>query len=228
MLHHSGSSLRFPNGRSISRARTRTLPHRAHLPTVFGPPSRAPHRPPARMPPLARPREGRFREASAGVGLRLRLPQDRRCILLGEHPASQAQRVDRARGYGSTQAHLPGGLRPPHRVGALGGGGGRGCITKAPCGGEKAGRSPGDRGKRGIKRSTAVDAKGIPIGGGVTEPASRHDSPLLWSLPLSMPPSRWEGCPRGRACIWIAATTRRRPASAFGSWGLGGRSLWEG
>ena len=53
-----------------------------------------------------------------------------------------------------------------------------GCITKAPCGGEKAGRSPVDRGKRGIKRSTAVDAKGIPIGG-VTEPASRHDSPLL-------------------------------------------------
>src|ERR687898_517975 len=27
------------------------------------------------------------------------------------------------------------------------------CITKAPCGGEKAGRSPVDRGKRGIKRS---------------------------------------------------------------------------
>lgn len=32
-----------------------------------------------------------------------------------------------------------------------------GCITKAPCGGEKAGSSPVDRGKRGIKRSTAVD-----------------------------------------------------------------------
>ena len=59
------------------------------------------------------------------LGLRLRLPQDRRRVLLGEHPASQAGRVDRARGDGSTQAHLPGGLRPPHRVGALGGGGGR-------------------------------------------------------------------------------------------------------
>jgi hypothetical protein len=45
-----------------------------------------------------------------------------------------------------------------------------GCITKAPCGGEKAGRSPVDRGKQGIKRSTAVDGKGIPIGG-VTDPA---------------------------------------------------------
>ena len=52
------------------------------------------------------------------------------------------------------------------------------CITKAPCGGEKAGRSPVDRGKRGIKRSVAVDAKGIPLGI-VTAPANRHDSPLL-------------------------------------------------
>ena len=53
-----------------------------------------------------------------------------------------------------------------------------GCITKAPCGGEKAGRSPVDRGKRGIKRSTAVDARGIPLGT-VVAPANRHDSPLL-------------------------------------------------
>jgi transposase len=52
------------------------------------------------------------------------------------------------------------------------------CITKAPCGGEKAGRSPVDRGKRGTKRSTAVDAEGIPLGT-VTAPANRHDSPLL-------------------------------------------------
>jgi DDE family transposase len=53
-----------------------------------------------------------------------------------------------------------------------------GCITKAPCGGEKAGKSPVDRGKRGIKRSTAVDGKGIPIGG-VGAGANCHDSPLL-------------------------------------------------
>jgi hypothetical protein len=38
------------------------------------------------------------------------------------------------------------------------------CVTKAPCGGEKAGRSPIDRGKRGIKRSMVVDADGIPLG----------------------------------------------------------------
>jgi transposase len=52
------------------------------------------------------------------------------------------------------------------------------CVTKAPCGGEKAGRSPVDRGKRGLKRSMAVDAKGIPLGS-VSAPANRHDSPLL-------------------------------------------------
>jgi transposase len=53
-----------------------------------------------------------------------------------------------------------------------------GCVTKAPCGGEKAGRSPVDRGKGGIKRSMAVDASGIPLGT-LTAPANRHDSPLL-------------------------------------------------
>jgi transposase len=52
------------------------------------------------------------------------------------------------------------------------------CITKAPCGGEKAGRSPVDRGKRGIKRSMMVDAEGIPLGV-VAVRADRHDSPLL-------------------------------------------------
>jgi IS5 family transposase len=52
------------------------------------------------------------------------------------------------------------------------------CITKAPCGGDKAGRNPVDRSKQGIKRSTIVDAKGIPLGA-VAAPANRHDSPLL-------------------------------------------------
>jgi IS5 family transposase len=52
------------------------------------------------------------------------------------------------------------------------------CITKAPCGGRKSGRSPVDRGKWGLKRSAAVDSNGIPLGV-VTAPANRHDSPLL-------------------------------------------------
>jgi transposase len=53
-----------------------------------------------------------------------------------------------------------------------------GCITKAPCGGELAGPSPVDRAKQGIKRSTVVDAQGIPLGI-VPAPANAHDSPLL-------------------------------------------------
>ena len=52
------------------------------------------------------------------------------------------------------------------------------CITKAPCGGEMAGRSPVDRGKGGLKRSMVVDACGIPLGI-VIAPANRHDAPLL-------------------------------------------------
>src|SRR5215203_4563733 len=52
------------------------------------------------------------------------------------------------------------------------------CVTEAPGGGEKAGKSPVDRGKRGLKRSMAVDARGIPLGA-VSAPANRHDSPLL-------------------------------------------------
>jgi len=59
------------------------------------------------------------------------------------------------------------------------------CVTKAPCGGEKADRSPVDRGKQGIKRSIAVDADGIPLGF-ATAPANRHDSPLLGETMDSM------------------------------------------
>jgi transposase len=53
-----------------------------------------------------------------------------------------------------------------------------GSITKAPGGGECAGRSPVDRGKQGMKRSTMVEGYGIPIGR-VLAGANRHDSPLL-------------------------------------------------
>ena len=38
-----------------------------------------------------------------------------------------------------------------------------GCITKAPGGGECAGRSPVDRGKQGMKRSLMTDGHGIPL-----------------------------------------------------------------
>jgi putative transposase of IS4/5 family DUF4096/DDE family transposase len=53
-----------------------------------------------------------------------------------------------------------------------------GSITKAPGGGEVAGRSPVDRGKQGLKRSVVTDAVGIPLHV-VSAGANRHDSPLL-------------------------------------------------
>jgi hypothetical protein len=53
-----------------------------------------------------------------------------------------------------------------------------GAITKAPCGGEVAGRSPVDRGKQGTKRSVASDGHGIPLHL-VAARANDHDSPLL-------------------------------------------------
>jgi transposase len=53
-----------------------------------------------------------------------------------------------------------------------------GCMTKAPGGGEAAGRSPVDRGKQGLKRSVVTDGQGIPLHV-VAAGANRHDSPLL-------------------------------------------------
>jgi transposase len=53
-----------------------------------------------------------------------------------------------------------------------------GCLTKAPGGGEVAGRSPVDRGKQGLKRSIVTDGTGIPLHV-VSAGANRHDSPLL-------------------------------------------------
>jgi transposase len=53
-----------------------------------------------------------------------------------------------------------------------------GCITKAPCGGAKAGRSPVDRGKQGLKRSTVTDGAGVPLHLAAAG-ANRHDAPLL-------------------------------------------------
>ncbi|MFM9456728.1 IS5 family transposase [Streptomyces europaeiscabiei] len=53
-----------------------------------------------------------------------------------------------------------------------------GCHTKAPCKGDKAGPSPVDRAKQGLKRSTLVDGDGIPLGL-ASAGANRHDSVLL-------------------------------------------------
>jgi transposase len=53
-----------------------------------------------------------------------------------------------------------------------------GCTTKAPCGGECAGRSPVDRGKGGMKRSQLSDGAGVPMAT-VSAPANTVDHQLL-------------------------------------------------
>ena len=53
-----------------------------------------------------------------------------------------------------------------------------GCTTKAPCGGQCAGRSPVDRGKGGLKRSQLTDGSGIPMAA-VSAPANTVDHALL-------------------------------------------------
>jgi hypothetical protein len=53
-----------------------------------------------------------------------------------------------------------------------------GCTTKAPCGGECAGRSPVDRAKGGLERSQLTDGAGVPIAT-VSAPANTVDHQLL-------------------------------------------------
>jgi hypothetical protein len=53
-----------------------------------------------------------------------------------------------------------------------------GCLTKAPCGGEVAGKSPVDRAKQGLKRSQLTDRNGIPLAA-VPAPANTRDDTLL-------------------------------------------------
>jgi hypothetical protein len=51
-------------------------------------------------------------------------------------------------------------------------------LTKARCGGEVAGRTPTDRGKLAIKRSTITDTGGRPLCV-ISAAANQHDSQLL-------------------------------------------------
>src|SRR3954452_12353116 len=53
-----------------------------------------------------------------------------------------------------------------------------GCITKAPCGGECAGRSPVDRAKQGLKRSQLAEGAAVPITA-LPAPANIRDHLLL-------------------------------------------------
>jgi len=92
-----------------------------------------------------------------------------------------------------------------------------GCITKAPCGGEKAGRSPVDRGKQGLKRSTLVDARGVPLHF-VSAGANRHDAPLLGPHRTAWSPC--DPCPLASPPTSIVATRARPRARCLTDWGL--------
>lgn len=119
-----------------------------------------------------------------------------------------------------------------------------GCIVKAPCGGEAAGKSPVDRGKQGTKRSLMVDASGIPIGC-VVAPANRNDSPLLaptlaklgrfgFDLPEQITVHLDAGYDSGKTralltelgCQW-EISTKGEPLQAGGRWVVERTNSWH-
>lgn len=84
-----------------------------------------------------------------------------------------------------------------------------GCIVKAPCGGEAAGKSPVDRGKQGTKRSLMVDGAGVPIGCVVTAPtgATRPPCARPWRGWAGSTTAWASGCPSRSPCTWTPDTT---------------------
>src|SRR4051794_2609907 len=115
--------------------------------------------------------------AGRGASLRRRLRADRRPGLFGHHAAPAPRRVDPAGRVGSAAAGLPG--RYDKMIGLdLADLAVDGCTTKAPCGGECAGRSPVDRGKGCMKRSQLTEGAGVPLTA-VAAPANIRDDALL-------------------------------------------------
>jgi hypothetical protein len=95
-----------------------------------------------------------------------------------------------------------------------------GCLTKAPCGGERAGPSPVDRRKGGLKRSLATEGYGIPLG-----IASAGATRRCWRPPCRPPAANWtRSCPGAAPATWTAVTTAPLPASYSTPWALRGRS----
>src|SRR4051812_8149771 len=97
-----------------------------------------------------------------------------------------------------------------------------GAMTKAPLGGERTGKTPTDRGKRGAKRSLLTEANGVPVGLAV-EGANRHDKKLveatLESIPVEGPEPTAEGAvalqPRITRSFWVFSPSHP-PESPFG------------
>jgi DDE family transposase len=176
MFHHPGSCRSYPKKEHV-HARTSTIDHRAHLATALGVVAANGSRSSSRLSSPPYPREGCLREADSDTGVRLCLLEDSRRIVFGDHFAPSARRVHLHRVMDTLQGLV---LEAYDRIIGL-----ElcdvavdGCTTKALCGGERAGKSPVGRGKQGLKRSTVVDASGIPLGA-TAAPANRHDSSLL-------------------------------------------------
>jgi putative transposase len=64
-----------------------------------------------------------------------------------------------------------------------------GAMGKAPLGGERTGRNPTDRGKRGVKRSVLTDGRGVPLGV-VIDGANRNDHKLMRQTLEAIPVER--------------------------------------
>src|SRR5918995_1443307 len=95
-----GEFSKLPVSKEPLRARTPTIHHRTHLGTVRSPPAREGDRPSARLPPAPHSRSRGFREARCGSGLRLRLLEDRRREVFGNHDEAKARRVGGGRSDG--------------------------------------------------------------------------------------------------------------------------------
>jgi transposase len=64
-----------------------------------------------------------------------------------------------------------------------------GAMGKAALGGEKTGRNPTDRGKRGVKRSVLTDGRGVPLAA-VIDGANRNDHKLMRQTIEAVPVER--------------------------------------
>src|SRR3954453_15964357 len=69
-----------------------------------------------------------------------------------------------------------------------------GAMGKAPLGGEKTGRNPTDRGKRGVKRSRLTDGRGVPLAA-VIDGANRNDHTLMRQTIEAIPVERPQPTP---------------------------------
>lgn len=195
-------------------ARPTVMAHRTALGPIRSPAAWAggvPPGPSTRLPPSAHQRPYRLRQDAAAAALRLFLRGDRRHDLLGHHDPQPPRQVDTAGGFARLKQIA---LDSYDRIVGLvlDQIAGDGSITKAPGGGEVAGRSPVDRCKQGLKRSGITDGYGIPLGR-VPAGANRHDSPLLApTLDRLDDWTTWGRCPSTSPCTWTPATTRTRPA----------------